>query len=130
MGSSEKLCLKWDDFHTNITSSFGYFRKDEGFSDVTLACDGDQQIEAHKVILAASISIFNKLLKQNKHTHPLIYTRGMTIRQLSDVVDFIYHGEVNIYEDNIEEFLTLVDDLQLRGLSKSDKHANNPQARL
>ena len=35
------------------------------------------QIEAHKVILAASSPFFQAILKKNKHTHPLIYLRGM-----------------------------------------------------
>ena len=78
MGSSEKLCLKWDDFHTNISSSFANFRKGEGFSDVTLASDGDQRIESHKVILAASSSIFSKLPKAKQAPPPSsIYERNV-----------------------------------------------------
>ena len=127
MGSSEKLCLKWDDFQTNIGSSFGQMRKDEDFSDVTLTCDGDNRIEAHKVILAASSSFFGRLLKQNKHPHPLVYMRGMNNNQLSEVVDFIYHGEVNIYEENIEDFLTLAEELQLKGLNNSVTSTPNPK---
>ena len=129
MGSSDKLCLKWDDFQTNISSSFGQMRKDEDFSDVTLTCDGDNRIEAHKVILAASSSFFSRLLKQNKHPHPLIYMRGMGNNQLSEVVNFIYYGEVNIYEENIEEFLTLAEELQLKGLNNSETSKLNHKTR-
>ena len=42
----------------------------------TPMADG-HQIEAHKVILAASSPFFQAILKKNKHTHPLIYLRGM-----------------------------------------------------
>ena len=106
-------------------------RKDEYFCDVTLACDGDQKIEAHKVILAASSIFFEKLLKQNKHPHPLLYIRGVTSYQLSAVVDFIYYGEVNIYEENLEEFLALAEELQLRGLNNSEAESKikDPQQR-
>ena len=51
---SEKLCLKWNDFQENVRSAFGNLREDNDFADVTLACEDGQQIEAHKVILAAS----------------------------------------------------------------------------
>ena len=34
----------------------GSFREDNDFADVTLACEDGQQLEAHKVILAASVS--------------------------------------------------------------------------
>ena len=51
---AEKLCLQWNDFQDNVKSAFGKLREDKDFSDVTLACEDGQQVEAHKVILAAS----------------------------------------------------------------------------
>ena len=66
---SEKLCLKWNDFQDNIKSAFGNLREDTDFADVTLACEDGQQVEAHKVILAASSPLFQILLKRNKHPH-------------------------------------------------------------
>ena len=38
----------------NVNSAFGNLREDKDFSDVTLACENGQQVEAHKVTLAAS----------------------------------------------------------------------------
>ena len=57
---SEKLCLKWDDFLDNINSAFGSLRKDNELSDVTLACEDGEQIEAHKVILSIFLKICSK----------------------------------------------------------------------
>ena len=74
---SEKLCLQWNDFQDNIKIAFGNLREDKDFADVTLACEDGQQVEAHKVILAASSPFFQKLLRRNKHPQPLIYMRGM-----------------------------------------------------
>ena len=67
---SEKLCLKWNDFQENVKSAFVNFRGENDFSDVTLACTDGQQIEAHKVILAASSPFLAGVLKTNKHPHP------------------------------------------------------------
>ena len=39
MSSSEKFCLKWNDFQENINTAFVDLRKDVDFTDVTLACD-------------------------------------------------------------------------------------------
>ena len=47
----EKLCLQWNDFRDNISSAFGNLRDDKEFTDVTLACEDGQQVEAHKVVL-------------------------------------------------------------------------------
>ena len=37
MNASEKLCLQWNDFKDNVTSSFGELREDKDLTDVTLA---------------------------------------------------------------------------------------------
>ena len=47
------------------------------FTDVTLACEDGHQVEALKVILAASSPLFHSMLRINKHAHPLIYMRGL-----------------------------------------------------
>ena len=54
----------------------GSFREDNDFADMTLACEDGQQVEAHKVILAA---LFQKLLGRNKHPHPLIYKKKVEV---------------------------------------------------
>jgi len=51
---SQKLRLKWDDFQENLNIAFGSLREDNEFADVTLASEDGQQMDAHKVILAAS----------------------------------------------------------------------------
>ena len=73
---SEKLCLQWNDFEDNVKSAFGNLRECTDFNDVTLACEDGRQIEAHKVVLAASSPFFQTVLKKNKHSHPLIYMGG------------------------------------------------------
>ena len=96
MPTSEKFCLKWNDFQENVNTAFADLRKDSDFTDVTLACQDGHKIEAHKVILAASSPFFQNLFKKNKHAHPLIYMRGMNAEDLLSIVDFLYHGEANI----------------------------------
>ena len=66
---SEKLCLQWNDFKENVTSSLGSLRGDSDFADVTLACEDGRQFEA-QVILAASSPFFKNILSKNKHAHP------------------------------------------------------------
>ena len=72
MQNSEKLCLRWNKFEDNIISSFQKLRNNNDFSDVTLACEDGEQLEAHKVVLASSSPFFMELLQKNKHPHPLL----------------------------------------------------------
>ena len=63
---SGKLCLQWNDFRANVNFSFGKLRDDKEFTDVTLACEDGQQLEAHKVILVSSSPFFEKILQTCK----------------------------------------------------------------
>ena len=121
MSTSEKFCLKWNDFQKNVTTTFGSLRTEADFVDVTLACEDGQQVEAHKVVLAASSPFFQNLLRRSKHTHPLIYMRGVKSDDLLAIVDFIYHGETNIEQENLDAFLIIAEELKLKGLTGADK---------
>ena len=112
----ERLCLQWNDFKENVSSAFGDLREDKEFTDVTLACEDGQQVEAHKVVLIASSPFFLNILKRNKHSHPLIYMRGVKFENLTAMIDFFYHGEANVFQENLDPFLALAEELQLKGL--------------
>ena len=83
---------------------------------MTLACEDGQQFEAHKVVLIASSSFFLDILKRNKHPHPLIYMRGVQSENLIALLDFFYRGQANVFQENVDSFLALAEDLQLKGL--------------
>ena len=95
---NEKFCLKWNDYNTNITTSYGELRESFEFSDVTLMCEEDHKIEAHRVILSASSPFFSRVLLKNNLSHQLIYMRGLKAMDLEAIVDFIYKGEANVYQ--------------------------------
>ena len=117
----ERLCLQWNDFKENVSSAFGDLREDKDFTDVTLACEDGQQVEAHKVVLIASSPFFLNLLKRNKHPHPLVYMRGLKFENLLSLVDFLYHGEANVFQDNLDSFLGMAEEFQLKGLDKREE---------
>ena len=133
MGSSEKLCLQWNDFKENVTILFKELRNDKDFTDVTLACEDGQHIAAHKTVLASSSPFFMELLKKHKHPHPLIYMRGIKSNDLVTIMDFLYFGEAKILQDSLDSFLALAEELNLKGLSGSsheEPHQSEPQKRV
>ena len=124
----DKYFLKWNNFHKNISTSFQELRKEIDLSDVTLVCGDNQQIDAHKVILATASPFFLSILQKSKHPHPIIYLRGVSVIDMRSVVDFIYHGETSVNVDELENFLALAGDLQLRGISDSiSKNTDEPK---
>ena len=120
MPTPEKFSLRWNDFQENINTVFRDLRKDLDFTDVTLASEDGQQVEAHKVILAASSPFFQNLLKKNRHAHPLIYMRGMKSEDLLAIIDFLYYGKASIYQENLDTFLNIAEEFQLKGLNKTE----------
>lgn len=117
---TEKCCLKWDDFRNNIIESLPELKED--FCDVTLASEGNHQIKAHRVILSASSPLLRDILRNNTHSHPLLYIRKIKARDLTNMVTFMYHGEVNILQEDLPDFLSLAKELELKGLTGSDPH--------
>ena len=45
--------------------------------------------------------------------------RGLKAKDLVAIVDFIYHGEADIYQEDLDGFLALAEELQLKGLART-----------
>jgi len=116
--ATEKFCLRWNDFESNISGAFRELRDDKDFFDVTLACD-DDQIQAHKVILAACSPFFRTVLRRNPHAHPLLYLKGVKFSDLQAVLGFMYHGEVNVAQEELNSFLAVAEELRVKGLTQN-----------
>jgi len=124
--SAEKFCLRWNDFETNISVAFKEIREEKDFFDVTLACD-DSQIQAHKVILSACSPFFRNVLRRNPHQHPLLYLKGVKYQDLLSVLNFMYNGEVNVAQEELNTFLSVAEDLRVKGLTQNSSAAGTPK---
>ena len=121
MATNEKFCLKWNDFEHNVSSAFNTIREEKDFFDVTLVCD-NSQVEAHKVIIAACSPFFRSILRRNPHQHPLLYLKGVLYDDLVSVLQFMYKGEVNIAQEQLNSFLAVAEDLQVKGLTQDSQN--------
>ena len=55
--------------------------------------------------------------------------RGVKFDELSAIVDFLYRGEANVVQDNLESFLAIAEELQLRGLmGRTDERVEDTNA--
>lgn len=134
----ELFSLKWNNFQKNVSNQFEKLREDEDLVDVTFACDG-KMIGVHKLILFACSPYFKELLKvfffhcemkliffinhfffvfkQNKGSHSIFYMNHVKFEILKAIVDYMYLGEVEIRNDNLQEFMKTAENLQIRGLT-------------
>merc|ERR1712126_340607 len=118
---SDKFSLKWNDFHTNAAKSFSLFRNDDYLQDVTLVADDHKQISAHKLVLSACSDYFNNIFKNSKHSHLTLCLDGVNNQDLNNILDYIYNGEVQIYQDDLDRFLAVAKRFQLNGLLENDQ---------
>ena len=126
--SGEKFCLKWNDFDNNLRSSFQQFREDKDFFDVSLVCE-DEQIEAHKTILSACSVFFKKLFKRHQHQHPLVYLKGVKFVELTQLLQFVYQGEVNVAREDLSSFLEAAEELKIHGLTQDLTNETKPKSK-
>ncbi|XP_054266673.1 protein abrupt-like isoform X2 [Macrosteles quadrilineatus] len=110
------LSLKWNGFTDNIISSLNISLDHQDFVDVTLVCEGGS-IKAHRLILSASSSFFQRVLKENICPHPVIVLKGITLSELEPLLMFIYHGEARTFQENVPRLLEAAHFLEIRGLT-------------
>lgn len=88
--------------------------------DVTIYCD-DGQLNAHKLVLAASSTYFRNLFTRMKNAfhYPIIVLREMPVNDLKSIIQYIYHGEVHVPIDRVDSFRRYADYLQIDGVESS-----------
>jgi len=118
---SALLHLAHNNFENNVKGILSELRRDQTFSDIQLVCDDDQGdavvLPAHKVILAGSSPFFSNLLRGLSHPQLALYLKGIPLKQLTLVLDFIYNGEVDVMQDDLDLFLNAAIDLKVQGLT-------------
>ena len=124
---SEKFCLKWNDFRSVVSQSFSVLRQEADFYDVTLVIDDHTQISAHKLVLSASSDLFKSILRKNHLSHPLLYLSGVDSTSLGFVLDYIYQGEVEIYQNELDNFLEVAQKMKIDGLLSTVHEEDIPE---
>lgn len=129
---SEKFCLKWNDFESNISSAFRELRNDGELFDVTLATADEEHLPAHKVILAGCSGFFRNIFKRSgSHQSLLFYLKGVSSREMTSILTFMYNGEVSVAQGDLNNFLQVAEDLRVKGLTQNNsRNSDGPSETL
>ena len=112
----DKFCLKWNDFQSNVSKTFSNLRKEQDFFDITLLSNDGEAVSAHKVVLSASSEFFKSVFRKADHSKPMIYLNGVDCKVLDHILDYIYEGEVQLYQEDLDSFLDVAEKLKINGL--------------
>jgi len=122
----DQFCLKWNNYQASLTNAFKSLLENEDFVDMTLSAGG-KTLKAHKVVLSACSSYFKQLLKGlSPWQHPVLVLRDVPFVDLYTILEFIYMGEVNIAQGDLQSFLKTAEVLQIKGLAENVSW--NPEA--
>merc|ERR1719154_1049539 len=94
--------------------------KKDYLNDVTLVGDDHTQLSAHKLVLSACSEYFKKIFTRNKHANTLLCLEGLSKQDIENVLDYMYHGEVHIFQEDLDRFLSIAQRLRLEGLLESE----------
>jgi len=126
----EKFSLQLNDFQANAVNSFSKLRTSSDFKDVTLVGDDLKLISAHKVILSSCSEYFKSILTQHDHSHPLICLNGVNSEDIEKVLDFIYTGALQIFQNELDRFLQISQKLKLEGLLGYYHNQEEPEYKI
>lgn len=111
-----QLCIRWNDQEASILRAFREMYVNQNLTDVTLGAE-QRSIKAHKVVLAACSPYFQSLFMDNPNPSPTVLMRDAKFDDLKALVDFIYHGEVIVGQDQLATLLKTAESLQITQLS-------------
>nr|CAI5826253.1 unnamed protein product [Callosobruchus analis] len=114
--ASEQFSLCWDNFHKNMSSGMNSLLESEDLVDVTLAVQG-KCLKAHKMVLSVCSPYFKELFKSNPCQHPIVFMKDVSYEALSDLLQFMYQGEVQVSQENLTTFIKTAEALQIKGLT-------------
>lgn len=130
MNNAPQFSLRWNNYVSHVTEAFNALRFENDLVDVTLCCDGGK-IKAHRMLLSACSNYFRQIFKENPCQHPVIIFRNFKYEDLNAIINFMYHGEVNIFQEQLESFLITAELLEVKGLTDNiEEDSAKSQIRL
>ena len=116
--SDEKYNVGWTDFNHNMLSSLQNLRQQGSFNNVTLVTEDGEKLFAHKFILASTSLYFHDILENLDNPKVTIFMRKTRGKIMIHISDFLYMGNASLHQDDLEDFMTLAEELKVQGLTK------------
>ncbi|CAG0879783.1 unnamed protein product [Cyprideis torosa] len=114
----DAFCLRWNNHQSNLVNMVQDLLGQ--FNDVTLLCE-DRAIRAHKLVLSACSGYFRRLLissPMDNQQHPFIFFKDVKAAEMTAVIRFMYEGQVDIQQQELDGVLKLARTLEVTALSE------------
>lgn len=112
----DEFALCWNNFQDNIATGFQNLFDRGDLVDMTIAVEG-KLIQAHKIVLAICSPYFQEMFQQNPCKHPIIILKDVSYSVMTELLQFMYQGEVNVKHTELQSFMKIAEMLQIKGLT-------------
>jgi len=124
MGGEDLNC-EWNNHNAFLAQQLNTFYNTSDFVDVTLVCDGNKLIKAHKVVLSACSDSFKKIFKEQPSTG-VVFLRSVCFEEMESIIKFIYTGQSRVQEEMLPNVLHLATELKVHVLSVDEESILQP----
>lgn len=125
---AKQFAVNWNNHMNHVRKAFDSLLNNSELTDVILYAEG-QKIGAHKMLLSACSTYFRNLFREFPQEHPIVVLKGVSYTVLTDILKFIYNGEVSVDSDIFDSFLQTAEFLQISGLTDDTKMEEPNQKR-
>ena len=115
----ESFNFTFKEFNENSCSTIRNLFEDKQFSDVTILSEEGEEMKLHRVILASASTFFRNILSRIKQNNPLIFLKGIQMKELQFIVQFMYLGHTEVPQEGLKLFMEAAKSLQISGLSEN-----------
>ncbi|KAH1026477.1 hypothetical protein HUJ05_000142 [Dendroctonus ponderosae] len=127
MNQSQQYCLRWNNHRVNFINVFRELFENGEFTDVTLVCEDGHAVKAHRLILAACSQYFQKIfLDWQRNDTTVVILKDVRISELKAILNYMYHGEVNVAQEQLSDLLKVAETLKVKGLVE-ERRTSKPQ---
>jgi len=128
MGDGE-VRISWKKAGNNLEENLRSHSRKSFCTDLSIICDDNEEVKAHKVILCSRSQFLKHLLLDSDQSlvqQPKIILSDVSKVCLENILSFIYHGTVSISQEHLEEFKTGLVNLGIEK-PKTEKRIKNPE---
>ena len=101
-----QLNFEFRDFASFVMGVFEEIFESNCFNDIELMGDDNIPLKAHKAILSSFSSTLREHMS-SQQTLQKVKVSGVTYQDLQSLLHFVYLGEVNVAQENLEKLLAL-----------------------
>ena len=110
----EVFNIKWEAPEDLLKQILKVFRQSNFLADVTLVCDDQRELKAHKVVLSSLSVVMENILNGHSEENLRIYLTVIQYKHMESILEFIYSGETSLEKKDIHEITEIAKQLAIK----------------